>query len=205
MKIFDIEQRSDEWFDLRMGKVTGTGLKKILSSRSRSDYFYEVLAERLTNELNREESALDRGVRLESEAITEFEKISGKLIDTAGFCQSDENEWIGYSPDGLIKVGNTYSEDVEVKCLASKNHLRVWLENIIPEEYDAQIIEAFIVNPKLKKRYFVSYDPRIAVHPIHIIEVNRKDVEEKIEDYRVKQEEFIKEVNEKLEEINKLI
>jgi hypothetical protein len=136
--------------------------------------------------------------------LAEFEKVKGKIVDRAGFCQSEDNEWIGYSPDGLLKVGKKYSEDIEIKCLASKNHLRVWLENIIPEEYEAQIIQAFIVNNDLKKRYFVSYDPRITIHPIHIIEVNRKDYEEKIKDYKARQLEFIESINNKLAEIIKL-
>jgi hypothetical protein len=204
--VTDIQQRTPEWDILRSGKVTGTGLKKLVSSRkdTREDYFYEVLAGRLTTETTQYETAMNRGVRLEDEAIAQFENLKGILVDKAGFCQSSENEWIGYSPDGLIKVGKTYSEDVEVKCLASKNHLRIWLENTIPEEHEAQIIHSFIVNPKLKKRYFISYDPRISIHPIHIIEVSRKDYEEKIEDYKQKEEDFIKEINKKLIEINKI-
>lgn len=206
MKIYEIEQRTPEWDAIRSGRITGTGLKKLISTRkdTRDDYFYEVLAGRLTTETTDEESALARGVRCEDEALAEFEKVSGKIVDKAGFCQSDDNEWIGYSPDGLIKVGKTYSEDIEIKCPASKNHLRTWLENTIPDEYEPQLIQAFIVNPKLKKRYFISYDSRITIHPIHIIEVNRKDYEEKIEDYKQRQLEFIELVNNKLSEIIKL-
>lgn len=206
MKIFNCEQRTPEWDIIRSGKITGTGLKKLISSRNgtREDYFYEVLAGRLTTEATQDQSALDRGIELEEEAIAEFEKLSGKIVDRAGFCQSDDNEWIGYSPDGLIKVGKDYSEDIEVKCLASKNHLKICLENKIPDDYEAQIIQAFIVNEKLQKRHFISYDPRITIRPMHIIEVNRSDLEDKIADYKQKQEEFIKEINTKLEEIIKL-
>lgn len=206
MKIYDIEQRSNEWNALRLGRITGTGLKRLISTRkdTRDDLFYELLAGRLTTEATKQQSDLERGVECESEALVEFEKLTGKIVEKAGFCQSDDNEWMGYSPDGLIKVGKIYSEDIEIKCPASKNHLRTWLENSIPEEYEPQLIQAFIINPKLKKRYFISYDSRITIHPIHIIEVNRKDYEEKIEDYKQRQIEFIELVNQKLEEINKL-
>jgi putative phage-type endonuclease len=206
MKIYNIEQRSPEWFAIRSGRITGTGLKKLVSTRkdTRDDYFYEVLAGRLTTELDDTETALARGVRLEEEALNKFQEETKIEIEKAGFCQSDANEWIGYSPDGLIKSGKIYSEDIEIKCPANKNHLRIWLENTIPEEYEAQIIQAFIVNEKLKKRYFASYDPRITIHPIHIIEANRTDYEEKIELYKEAQLKFIEMVNAKLEEINKL-
>lgn len=206
MIIHEMEQRSPEWDAIRSGRITGTGLKRLISTRkdTRDDFFYEVLAGRLTTETTKQESDLQRGVRCENEALEYFEKEKGKIVSKAGFCQSDDNEWIGYSPDGLIKVGKTFSEDIEIKCPASKNHVRTWLENAIPEEYEPQLIQAFIVNPKLKKRYFVSYDDRITIHPIHIIEVNRSDFEEKIEDYKKKEEEFIALVNNTLESINKL-
>jgi hypothetical protein len=206
MIIISCEQRTPEWDSIRSGRVTGTGLKRLISTRkdTRDDYFYEVLAGRLTTEVTDIETAIARGVRLEDEALKEFEKLYGKIVDKAGFCQSEDNEWMGYSPDGLIKVGKTYSEDIEIKCLASKNHLRVWLEDIILEDYEPQLIQAFIVNPKLKKRYFISYDPRITIHPIHIIEVNRSDYEEKIESYKNAQLEFIERINKALESINKL-
>jgi putative phage-type endonuclease len=204
MKIINCEQRTPEWHECRLGKITGTGLKKLVSTRSRSDFFYEILAERLTTEVEEVETALQRGVNYEAEALKEFEKFSGKIVNQAGFCQSSKNEWIGYSPDGIIKIGKKYSEDIEIKCPASKTHLKIWLENKIPEEYDAQIIQAFIVNPDLKKRYFISYDSRISIHPIHVIEVSRSEVEEKIAEYEKLEREFIDEINAKLEELLKL-
>lgn len=206
MIILQCEQRTPEWDAIRSGRITGTGLKRLISARKdvREDYFYELLAGRLTTEPTKKETPMERGIRCENEALEEFEKLSGKIVDKVGFCQSEDNEWMGYSPDGLIKVGKNYSEDIEIKCLDSKNHLKVWLENKILDDYEPQIIQAFIVNPKLKKRYFISYDDRISIHPVHIIEAKRKDYEDQIEDYKQRQEEMIALVNEKLEEINKL-
>lgn len=202
MRIHDIEQRTDEWFAIRHGRVTGTGLKNIVGSKLvRDNYFYEYLAERLSTETNEEEKPLDRGVRLEDEAVAAFEKKTGKLVTKIGFTVCDKHDKIASSPDGLIKNGKVYNEAVEVKCLSSGKHVRAWLENAIPKEYYAQGIQYFIVNENLHTLYFVFYDPRITKHPLHIIELYRDDVQQDIEEYFAAETTFLEEVEQKLEEI----
>lgn len=151
-----------------------------------------------------EESALERGERLEQEAIEQFEKATGKLVDRVGFAESDENEFMGFSPDGLIANDGVYTEAVEAKCLSSAKYVKAWIENSIPEEHDAQVIQAFIVNEQLQTLYFVLYDPRITVHPLHIIPVTRKEIKSHIEDYKKQETEFIDQINTKIEEIIKV-
>jgi len=203
MKLYkDVEQRSEEWKKLRQGKVTGTGLQKIVGGKAaRETYFYDLLAERLATGVSSEENAMERGNRLETVAIEEFEKKTGKIVEIFGFCEDDKNEFITNSPDGLIKVKGKYSEAIEVKCLSSGKHVRAWLENKIPDEYYAQAIQYFIVNEDLEKLYFTMFDPRIATHPLHIIELNREDIEETITEYREKQEEFLGFIDEKLSKL----
>ncbi len=167
----------------------------------RDNYLYEIIAERLTVEDNIEESAMDRGERLEQEAIEQFEKATGKIVDIIGFAESDENEMIGFSPDGLIANNGYYTEAVEVKCLSSANYVRAWIDNEIPKEHYAQIIQAFIVNEKLDTLYFVLYDPRVTTHPLHIIPVKRSGITEDITKYKSQELEFVAEVNSKIEEL----
>lgn len=203
MKTYDsVEQRTPEWEKLRLGKVTGTGLDRIVgSAKVRDTYFWELLAERLTVDDGSNETALQRGNRLEDEARQKIAEVLGKKIEITGFCESEENSYIGYSPDGLIKKGKKFTEDIEIKCPSSAKHVKYWQEDVIPEEYYAQIVQGFIVNPDLKKRYFVSYDPRIAVKPIWYKEITRDELIDDIIDYKQKQVEFIDKVNEKLAEI----
>lgn len=193
MKIINVEQKTPEWLTARWGKVTGTGLKRVLGTPKASDqYFYEILAERLSvAEPDDPEKAMDRGVRLESEAIAAFEKKSGKKVMPVGFIQADFDKNVGCSPDGLIKKGKKYTESVEIKCLSSANHVRAWIENQVPEDHMPQIIQAFIVNEDLKTMWFVMYDPRISVKPLIIFSVERKDIEGKIEEAKVKLKEFL--------------
>ena len=217
MKILQAEQRSPEWFENRKGKITGTGLKKLLGTpKARESYFYEILAERLStsNVIEDDEANMARGVRLEPEAVAEFEKRSKLKVESAGFVLSDFNRNVGYSPDGLLKKGAKYPEDVEVKCLTSANHVRAWLTKKIPDEYVPQAIHAFIVNPDLKKRHFVFYDPRITVKPYFVIEVSREDAEKMSVEYkkdiqsldyvRDMEIDFLKEIEDTLSKIIKI-
>ena len=204
MKKHDIAQKTDKWFHIRKGKITGTQLKNIMGTpRARQEAIYEVLAERLTVGVESEddyENAMERGSRLEPDAISAFELETGKSVERVGFVEDDDNPLIANSPDGLI--GET--EAVEVKCLGGKNHIKMWLTNKVLDEYLWQVIQYFVVNKKLQTLYFVGYNPNIPTHPLHIIEVKRKDIEVEIKEAREEQEKFLKEVDILLAKIIKL-
>lgn len=199
MRVYtNIEQRTEDWFELRKGKVTGTRLAKILSERkdAQEAVFYETVAERLSTVTaeEAEELAMQRGSRIEDEAVAEFERRSKKKVERVGFVESSFSPWAGYSPDALIKRGGKYTEDVEVKCLASGNHVRAWLTGKIPPEYRHQIVQGFVVNDDLKVRHVVFYDPRIPTKPYVCIDVTREECRGEIEAARAKQIEFINRV-----------
>lgn len=196
MKKHNIEQGTPEWHQLRKGKITGTQLKDIMGTpKKREDAIYEIIAERLTigvEDSENYENAMDRGVRLEPDAISAFELETGKSVEVTGFCEDDTNPMIANSPDGLI--GET--EAIEVKCLGGKNHVKMWLTNEVPDDYKWQVVQYFIVNEKLEKLYFVGYNPDIDIHPLHIIEVKREQIQEAIEKAVVGQKQFLLEVEE---------
>lgn len=204
MKKYDnIIQGSSEWLQKRKGVISGTVLKSLMGTpKAKQEQIYETVAERLTLGVDDGdyESPMDRGIRLEDEAIAMFELEKGIVVEKTGFVECDENSFIGYSPDGLIGEG----EDIEVKCPLGKNYVKMWLKNEIPEEYIWQTVQAFIVNPKLKKRYFVGYHPDISIHPLHIIEVTRETIENKISEAKVAQEQFLEEVDKILKDLIKL-
>ena len=204
MKKHNIEQKSDEWFHLRKGKITGTTLKSIMGTpKARQDAIYEIIAERLTVGIESEtseENAMDRGSRLEPDAIAMFELETGKQVERIGLCEEDDNSQIANSPDGLI--GD--DEAIEAKCMGGKNHVKMWLTNEIPDEYFWQSIQYFIVNKKLKKLYFIGYNPNIPVHPLHIIELERENIKKDIENAKKSQKEFLEEVEKILKTIIKL-
>lgn len=191
MKILKFKDEK-EWLDARLGRVTGTRLKDLIVKRGtgRKIGFYEILAERIalppTNE-----NILDRGHRLEKDAIARFSKETDKKVNDSlvMWCREDDDN-IAISPDGFI--GKT--EAVEVKCLNSARHIEALLTQKIPNEYQDQVIQYFIVNDSLRKLYFVFYDPRIPKKDFFYIEVNRKDVQDKVDEYLLLEREILDEI-----------
>lgn len=198
----NITQGTAEWLHIRKGKITGTGLQAIMGTPyAKGEYLYEMIAQRLTVGVEEEyENPLDRGHRLEPEAVAAFELETGKQVNKTGFCESENDATVANSPDGLIGE----DEAVEIKCPQGKNYVKIWLKNQIPKEYVWQVVQYFVVNPAIKKVYFVAYNPDIPAHPIHIIETPREELAEKIDKAMVAQKAFLEEVNEKLKGIIKL-
>lgn len=198
----NIKQGSPEWHQIRKGKVTGTALKKIMGTpRAREEAYYEIIAERLTVGLDDDnENPMDRGTRLEPEAIAAFEFETGKKVEITGFCEDDDDPMICNSPDGLIPKENAA---VEVKCMGGKNHVKMWLKNEVPDDYEWQVVQYFVLNKKLEVLYFIGYNPDIETHPLHIIEVRREEIQAKIDEAKTAQKAFLAEVNETLEKLIK--
>src|SRR3990167_9450305 len=181
MKTLTFEDR-ESWLSARKGKITGTRLKDIVVKRGtgRKIGFYELVAERVATEPDSGENALERGVRLEPEAMERFVKETKKKVNTdLVLWVRDDNDSIAISPDGFI--GKT--EAVETKCLSSARHIEAFLTQQIPDEYEMQTLQYFIVNDSLKKLSVVFYDPRIPCKDYFVIEINHKDVQEKVDEY----------------------
>lgn len=204
MKKIQIDQRSPEWEQLRKTHITGTVLRGLMGTPyARQEMFYEIIANRLTVGVDSDteyENPMDRGTRLEPDAVAMFEIETGKKVEQIGFCQSEEMENVAQSPDGYIFDSND-TEALEIKSMGGKNHVKLWFENKVPAEYWWQVIQYFVVNEKLLKLYFVGFNPNIPIHPLHIIEVNKEDVLLDIAKAKRAQEVFLQEVNEKLKEI----
>jgi predicted phage-related endonuclease len=170
----------EEWLEARKCKITGSRLKDIIVKRGTGMKigYYELIAERIALPATAE-SAMDRGHRLEEEAILKFEKETGKQVNKdLVIWVRDDNDSIAISPDGYI--GDT--EAVEVKCLSSARHIQAFFEKI-PSEYEEQVIQYFIVNEKLEKLYFCFYDPRLQVKDFFYFEVTREEKQDKIQEY----------------------
>ncbi len=198
----NVKQGTDEWLHLRKGKITGTTLKALMgTTRARQDAVYDVIADSIRVGVDSDyENPMDRGTRLEPEAIAAFEFETGKKVDRTGLCQKDEDDKIANSPDGLI--GET--EAIEVKCMGGKNHIKLWITNEVPDDYYWQVVQYFVVNEKLEKLYFVGYNPDIPSHSLHIIEVNRETLSEDIEQAILVERAFIQEVEGHLQTIIKI-
>lgn len=183
----------EEWLEARRGKITGTRLQDIILKRSQTPKigFYELIAERIAIPPSNE-NVMDRGKRLEDEAIEQFAKKTAKRVKTdLVLWQRDDNNDIAISPDGFI--GKT--EAVEVKCLGSAYHLKAYLTQQVPEEYQYQVIQYFIVNKSLKKLYIIFYDPRMP-KDLFWLTIKRNEVKDQVEEYLKLEKEALKQMKE---------
>lgn len=201
----DLNQGTKEWFEAKLGVVTATDLKKVRGTpAAREKYMNSLIAERLTPEIDMEfihENAMARGSRLEPEAVLAFEYVTGIKTEKAGLVEHGTIPFLAYSPDALIP--NKYTEDVETKCPEGQNYMEIVRTRKVPKEYEDQIVHAFLVNDKLKKRYFVAYNPDIPSDPIVIIEVTRESIEKDIEEARKDLMEFLADYELEFEKVAK--
>lgn len=190
---FDSE---DAWLEARRGKITGTRAGNLVLKRG-GGYkmgFYELLAERIGIPAS-DENVMDRGHRLEAEAIEHLSVVVNKKFDTSlVIWEREDMPGIAVSPDGF--KGKQYA--AEAKCLSSARHLEAWHTRQIPSEYESQAIQYFVVNDKLKSLYFCFYDPRLPVSFFYI-ELTRAAMQDKIDEYLTMEKEILQEI-EKLEE-----
>lgn len=171
----------EAWWNAKLGKITGSRLKNVitLSGSTIKPDAWRLVAERLigsaaiAEDFESKERAMQRGTRLEKEALARFSKETGKKVETEYgtfikgeldatvtgkiFWMRDDDESIAVSPDGAI--GKTAA--VEVKCLNAGSHIEAKVTGVIPNDgYREQALQEFIVNEKLGTLYFVFYDPR---------------------------------------------
>lgn len=201
MKVIQYETK-EAWLEDRRTRITGSKLKDIVVKRGtgRKIGFYQLIADRLGIPADNE-SPMDRGNRLEKEAITVFSKQTGlKVDDSLQMWVRDDNESIAYSPDGVV-VEIDGNEAVEIKCLGSARHIEALLTQEVPDEYEFQKIQAFIVNDKLETLYFCFYDPRLLAKPFFYLTIKREDVQAQVNEYLEYQRNLIAEVNQIVNEL----
>ncbi|MDI6777572.1 MAG: YqaJ viral recombinase family protein [Patescibacteria group bacterium] len=132
MKLHQIDQRSEDWFEIRRGKMTASNAQSIASNgKGLETYIYSLLAEKYSN--NREiytNSDIERGIELEDQARMTYE-IEREKVEQVGFIELDE--LVGCSPDGLV------GEDggLEIKCVNDTNFFKVMVngKNAIDTKY----------------------------------------------------------------------
>lgn len=191
MKVSKYEDR-DAWLAARRGKITGSRLKDVVTLRGNGKKigYYELIAERLAVPAD-DEDPMERGTRLEAEAMARFIQETGKEVDTSlVIWQREDDNNIAISPDGFI--GTT--EAVECKCLSSARHIEAYLTQKVPSEYDMQAIQYFIVNDELQTLHFAFYDPRLTVKDFFTITITREEVQEDIDNYLAYQRQVLAEI-----------
>lgn len=218
MKSLHFDNR-EEWLFARKGKITGSRLKDLIVKRGdgKKIGFFEVIAERLSTDpegIAFNETPMERGTRLEPEAMARFEEDTKKEVDKSlVLWVREENEGIALSPDGFIadKKTKKIKTAVECKCLSSARFIEAYIKKFIwknsdvdsiPSEYYEQIVQYFCVNDDLETLYMVFYDPRVVVKDYFYLTIKRKDVEEDAAKYLQYEIDTIKELDEIVNKIS---
>ncbi len=159
-----IKQGTEEWHQIRLGKVTASRVSDVMSkiksgeSAGRKNYKMDLVVERLTNTPTSSftNAAMAWGTETEPLARMAYEVHSGNFVETVAFIQHPSIEWFGCSPDGLIgSEGN-----LEIKCPNTSTHIDYLLAGVPPAKYVPQMQTQMACTGRLWTD-FVSYDPRL--------------------------------------------
>jgi len=170
-----IEQRSEEWFAERAGKITASRMHDVMVERERGEfksgprkgqpkpqplalvnYAHQLAAERLTMKPRKQVKAfaLQWGRDVEPAAVAAYQAETGVIVEMCGFIQHPKYDFIGASPDFLVgTVGGG-----EIKSPESPEvHLETLLTGL-PQEHIEQIQGGLWVTERLWWD-FISYHP----------------------------------------------
>ena len=196
--IKELEQRTEEWKQIRKGSIGGTRVKSIMA-KNNLPLIDELIAEKHTELIEETfvNDAMQRGIDLEPFAISEFEDRTDFTVDTFGLVTNENYPGCHLSPDGLILDGSGVPlSGVEVKCPSTKKHVEYIRTNRIPAEYKYQVYHYFTICDTIDTVYFVSYDPRFEVRPFHLIKITREEHADQLEDFEIKLLKFIDKLSE---------
>lgn len=194
-----VEQGSDEWFEARLGRATGSRFKDVMTkirsgeAAGRKNYRVELVAERLTGQ--REElwksPAMLWGTETEPLARLRYALNTGNDVEECGFF-AHETLMAGASPDGLVNDDGL----LEIKCPNSATHIETLRQQRVPYQYYWQVMGQIWLTGR-KWCDFVSFDPRMPINAQYIcIRVERDEA--KISELESEVTEFLNEVEQDL-------
>jgi putative phage-type endonuclease len=201
-----MEQGSDAWFNIRIGKVTASRVADVLAktktgySTTRDNYMAQLVCERLTGQKGESftNAAMQHGIETEAYARAAYEARYDVLVDKVGFVSHPTIEMSGASPDGLV------GEDglIEIKCPNTATHIETLLSESVPNKYYTQM-QFQIACTGRKWCDFVSFDNRLPTElQMFVKRVPRDDMYIRlIEDEIVK---FLAELDTKINQLMKV-
>jgi putative phage-type endonuclease len=159
-----IEQRSEAWFQQRLGRATASRISDIVAktksgySASRANYMAQLVVERMTNKQAESYSnaAMEWGTEQEPLARAAYEAEVDVLVEEVGMIDHPTVEMSGASPDGLVGDDGL----VEIKCPTTATHIDTLMGEQAPKKYYDQMQWQMACTGR-KWCDFVSFDPRM--------------------------------------------
>ena len=138
-----MDQGTEEWFTIRIGKVTASRVADVIAktktgySATRDNYMAQLICERLTG-LKGESftnAAMQHGTDTEPLARAAYEALRDVLVDEVGFVPHPTIEMAGASPDGLVGDDGL----LEIKCPNTATHIETLISKTVPGKYNTQM------------------------------------------------------------------
>lgn len=170
MNWHDVQQNTEEWMNLRIGKFTASMFADLFAAKSTLTYkkaINHVVFERLTGEQPESFTSayMERGHDLEPLALETYSQETFNDVTHGGFFEL--NEYIGASPDGLVGSDGI----VEVKCPAAHTLIEYAMSQKLPSAYYYQVHGQLLVTGR-KWCDFIAYHPKLK--PV-IVRVDRDE------------------------------
>lgn len=158
--ISNIEQGTDEWFEMRLGVITASRFKDVLAKGkgiTRTNYMMELAAERITSEKAEgfTNQYMEWGTQTEPQAIAMYEFDNAVQVDRITFVKHDIIT-AGYSPDGFVNGDGL----IEVKCPKTTTQIETFLSGEMPSGHKPQVQGGLWISER-EWCDFISFDPRI--------------------------------------------
>ena len=199
-------QRTNQWFQARLGKVTASRVADVIAKTktgygaSRANLMADLICERLTGQpaSTFSNAHMEWGTEQEPHARAAYSARIGELVEEVGFIDHPRIANSGASPDGLVGDDGL----VEFKCPATSTMLDTLLVQAVPTKYIAQIQFQMACTGR-KWCDFCSYDPRLPEHlRMFVKRVERDDDYIKMLEGEVTV--FLAELEEKLSKLQEL-
>lgn len=135
-----IQQGTDEWHRVRLGKVTASKVNDAMMDASKAgyqNYRAQLVCERLTGRPTEtfKSAAMDQGNETEPQARAMYTMTTGMMVQEVAFVDHPAISMAGASPDGLVgELGL-----VEIKCPQPTEHIRVMTGGTIKKAYREQM------------------------------------------------------------------
>lgn len=175
-----VEQGSDEWKAMRLGKATASRIADIVrrtksgAAASRKNYAAQLVAERLTGKASDgfTNAAMQWGTENEGAARELYSFMMDCDVEQVDFIPHPKTAMAGASPDGLVNGRGL----VEFKCPNTATHIETLMGVAIDPDYVIQM-QWQMACAERDWCDFVSYDPRLPENmQMHIRRVIRDDV-----------------------------
>ena len=204
-----MEQRTEEWYEVRLGKVGASEIAKIINKKKdgspyqqEEDLLIQKVTERLTGKRTDTyiNQAMQNGIDREPDARKLYELVTKNKVEEVGFIPHPTIAMSGCSPDGIVfNKANLPTYVLEIKSPSDTTHTKTLMDKKLPSQYKPQVQFQMACTGAIKVD-FVSYNPNFEPkQQMVLVEVARDN--EYIEKMEASLKEFLTKVDDMVNDI----